>query len=268
MSIDNSARRPSNAGTSPKRSPAGSQATAETAPAEPAPTTRDWERRERRERPWLRIHLRQRLTLIREKVIEEHHQRRHRRQEGFHWYEREWGSRLWARQLGISSRTLITTALVVLASFFVFVIAARAASRATVPALPRASQNANPIIIAQATSTSTLVSAGPAYSVGVWVSTMSPPSAGSIQVYVSVTSNAPSANMAIKNVPVQVSASVGVARSNQPRGNGGNVSTTDANGLATFTLFYNASPGSPIYLFATTTIAGKQYNSTTVFVPR
>ena len=265
MSIDNSARRPSNAGTSPKRDPAGSQATAETAPAEPAPTTRDWERRER---PRLRIHLRQRLTLIREKVAEDHHWRRHRRQEGFHWYEREWGSRLWARQLGISSRTLITTALVVLASLFVFVIAARAASRVTVPALPGASQNANPIIIAQATSTGTLVSAVPAYSVGVWVSTMSPPAAGSIQVYVSVTSNAPSANMAIKNVPVQVSASVGVARSNRPRGSGSNISTTDANGLATFTLFYKASPGSPIYLVASTTIAGKQYNSTTVFVPR
>ncbi|MGO8950394.1 MAG: hypothetical protein ACLQUY_22585 [Ktedonobacterales bacterium] len=170
--------------------------------------------------------------------------------------------------MGITPRVILTIILIVMASLFVFLIAARAASRAGLPLVTGTARNANPIVIQQENSGYTPAPGLPTYTLGVWVSSMSPPASGSIQVYVRVTINTSNeTNRPMRNVAVQVSSSNGFARSNLAKGSGSNVATTDANGLASFTLFYGAAPSSPVYVYATTTIDGHQISSNTVFVP-
>ena len=225
----------------------------------------------------VRTGLRERLTIMREKTKEERRRRDRHRREGFRWYEREWESRFWARRLGITPRAIVSVALVIVVSLFVFLIAARAATRTSVPGSASTThQDANPIIIQQEGSDSggtgsNLTPTLPNYTLGMWVSSMSPAASGSVQLYVRVTEDSSTAvNEPVSNVKVQVTSPYGVARSTATasgrRGARGDTATTDANGLVIFTFFYGAVPGTPVYVFATVTIQGHQISSNTVFV--
>lgn len=210
--------------------------------------------------------LRERLTLLREQAREGRHRRRRRSADDFHWYEREWQSRFWVTRLGLTPRTLVTIALIASISAVVLAVAAHAASQAAFPVNSNGTTtNANPIIIQQVNGSSAPTSAPPTYTVGLWVSNMSPPASGSLQVYVRVTKNTIQ-NGPVANAAVQVSSTNGVVRSERTPGSRTTVATTDANGLADFTLYYGAAPGTPIYLVATATIGGHAFNANTVFV--
>jgi hypothetical protein len=224
-----------------------------------------------------RTGLPERITVIRAKAKEERRRRARRRREGFSWHEREWESRFWAARLGITPHTVLTVSLIIVVGLFVFLIAARAATRPSISGAGSARrQNANPIIIQQegssggGSATPTL----PTYILGVWVSSMSPAASGEEQVYVRVTENTSTdVNEPVPNVKVQVTCPYGVARSNTPPKRGGrgdstpsNTAVTDANGLAIFTLFYGAGPGGAVYVFASATINGQQIGTNTDFV--
>jgi hypothetical protein len=275
----------SSAGSSPKISlsapevpldePVAGVAVREPIPEQPAPATTGSDSAER-------TGLRERLIIIREKVKEERRRRDRQRREGFQWYEREWGSRFWAARLGITPHTILTVSLVIVAGLFVFLIAARAASRTPVSGIGSTKrQNANPIIIQQEGSngdtTGSYTPGAPTYILGIWVSSMSPGGSGVEQVYVRVTENTGTGiNEPVPNVKVQVTSPFGVARSTTmpglPTRRGGGVAApsdtavTDANGLAIFNLFYGAGPGNAVYVFATATVNGHQVSSNTVFV--
>jgi hypothetical protein len=259
--------------------PVAGVAVSEPIPARSAPATTTGSHRA------ARSGLRERLIVMREKAKEERHRRDRRRREGFHWSEREWDSRFWATRLGITPHTVLTVSLVIVVGLFVFLIGARAASRAAFPGTGSTKrQNANPIIIQQEgnngdTAGSSTPSA-PAYILGVWVSSMSPAGSGVEQVYVRVTeTTSTDVNEPVPNVKVQVTSPYGVARSISPpspakrggKGGGGvaapsDTAVTDANGLATFNFYYGAGPGAEVYVFATATVNGKQISSNTVFV--
>jgi hypothetical protein len=262
------------AATPPLDEPVAGIAVSESIPEQSAPATTGARRA-------ARIGLRERLIAIREKAKEERRRRARHRREGFQWYEREWESRFWATRLGITPHTILTVSLVIVAGLFVFLIAARAASRSPVSGAGSIKhQNANPIIIQQeggrgttGSSTPTL----PTYILGIWVSSMSPAASGVEQVYVRVTENTSmGVNEPVPNVKVKVTSPYGVARStttpSPPKqgGKGGtspsDTAVTDANGLAIFTFFYAAGPGSAVYIFASATINGRQISSNTAFV--
>jgi hypothetical protein len=272
------------AGSSPKMSlpateapldePVAGIAVSESIPAQSAPGTTGSRRA-------ARTGLRERIIVIREKVKEERRRRDRHRREGFQWYEREWGSRFWAARLGITPHTVLTVSLVIVVGLFVFLIAARAASRTPVSGIGGAKrQNANPIIIQQEGNTGgtagSNTTAGPTYILGIWVSSMSPAGSGVEQVYVRVTENTSTGvNEPVPNVKVQVTSPYGVARSTTmpslPTRGGGvaapsDTAVTDANGLAIFNFFYGAGPGTAVYVFATATVNGQQVSSNTVFV--
>ena len=206
-----------------------------------------------------RISLRARLGAVRERTGEAARRRRRARREGFRWYEREWDSRFWAGRMGITPRAVLTLALVTVVSLFAFLIAARAAGRAGIPVQSGKATDVNPIIIQPEGSGGGVATPSvPTYVVGVWVSNMSPPSSGSVQVYVRVTENVGGVtNEPVAYVPVSIKSSNGIARG---------VVKTNLSGLATFTFFYGQSPGFPVYITATATIGKQHVTSTTDFV--
>ncbi|GEM_PF-2515387 len=206
---------------------------------------------------------RSRLQATREAAREPRRPRNRRSRRGdFHWREREWGSRLWVQRLRLIPSLAVTLILVIIVSFFAFVVATRAANKAVPP--PHTSRGTViPVIIQQPSGDSSPTPALPAYTVGVWLSSMSPGASGTLQVYVRVSQNsdggADITNGPVAGVPVTISATYGGVVGNGPV-------KTDENGLATFNFSYSAPGGSPVYITATATIDGKQYTSTTVFV--
>jgi hypothetical protein len=258
--------------------PVAGIAVSEPIPAQSAPATSGM-----RHSP--RTGLRERLVVIREKAKEERRRRARRSREGFRWYEREWESRFWVTRLGITPHAVLTVSMAIVVGLFVFLIAARAASRTPISGTASTKrQDANPIIIQQEGSiggtTGSLTPTLPTYILGIWVSSMSPAASGVEQVYVRVTENTSTeVNEPVPNVKVQVTSPYGVARSastpSPPKrggkgGGGGSTPSdtafTDANGLAIFTFFYGAGPGGAVYVFASATINGQQISSNTVFV--
>ena len=206
-----------------------------------------------------RSRLRQGLSSILERAKEAAQKQRGPQRDGFYWYEKEWEERFWARRTGLTSRALLTFALVLVVSLFVLLIAARAASRTGLPAARGSSgSNADPIIIQHEDYWDPPIPSGPSYAVGVWVSDPSPAASGVEEVYVEVSRNPDGPTVEpVANVPVKITSVNGVADG---------VLKTNATGLAVFTFFYGSVPGSPVSLTATATINGHSYRSTADFV--
>jgi hypothetical protein len=209
-----------------------------------------------------RTSLRARLKSVRETANEAARGRRRARREGFHWYERKWDNRFWARRLGVTPRALLTLAVITVISLFAFLIAARAAGRTSLPAQSGKASNANPIIIQQQqqyTGGGSPTPALPTYVVGVWFSNMSPSPSGSLQVFVRVTANtAGLTSEPVAKVPVTLAS---------PNGRASGIVKTNSSGVATFTFFYGQSPGFPVYVTATATIGKQKITGTSLFVP-
>ena len=180
--------------------------------------------------------------------------------EFFRRSERNWRQRNWYRELRLLPRLIAVLLFVAVASTFAVVIATKAAAFS-----PSALATANAtstlpggIVLQQSPSEGTAIVPPADYLVGIWTSDASPPTSGSVQVYVRLTHT----SQALPNVPVSITVNFpGFTQSYGPV-------KTDSYGLATFTVNYSGAPSAhPVYMTATAIINGQKVAQQAYFVP-
>ncbi|WIG58504.1 MAG: hypothetical protein OJF49_001250 [Ktedonobacterales bacterium] len=177
-----------------------------------------------------------------------------RRESGFSWRERDWGRAEWSRRLRVLA-TLGAALLILLVAVLVGVnIASRAAGsvRTRLPAIPTSTAGGHQVVLQPGISDNSPTPEATQYSIGVWVSNLSPPSSGTIKVFVRITNNL----TPMPNVPVTISAN----------GRGFSAIKTDRYGLATFSFSYSLGVGQAMVIYANATAAGQALSAQTAFI--
>ncbi len=181
--------------------------------------------------------------------------------ESFRRRERDWRQSYWYRELRLAPRFIAGLLFVLVASTFAVVVATKAATLSpsaliTAGATPSLSGG---IVLQQSPSGGTPTAPTSDYLIGVWTSNASPPTSGSVQVFVRLTHT----SQAVSGIPVSISVALpGGAQSFGPI-------KTDSYGLATFTLVYaGTTTARPIYITATATVDGQKLTQQTYFVPQ
>lgn len=183
----------------------------------------------------------------------------------FSWRERDWSASRVLTRLRFMPAVLVAVVIVAIAAGVAYAVAARAStdarSQLSVP-IGTVPPGSNGTVI-QPIIGGTPTPAVPAYTIGTWVSNSSPPTAGSITVFVRVSHNAGPASVGpAPGIPVTISVDF-------PSGSSamGPVST-DADGLARFTVSYGGLPPErPVFITASASPGGQAISAQTTFVP-
>jgi hypothetical protein len=179
---------------------------------------------------------------------------------GFHWSERNWRKSAWRRQLGLVPVVVAGLVLVSIASAIAIVIAAKASSQ--VSNRPPTVQATAPLSSGIVLQPSPVAGTPPPPAqdlMGVWVSNPSPPTSGSVQVFVRLTHD----THPLAGVPVSIVVNFPGTASNY-----GPV-MTDGYGLAKFTVRYGGTPAEqPVYVTANAKVDGQVISQQTLFVPQ
>lgn len=180
----------------------------------------------------------------------------------YSWKERDWRANGWSYRLRLIPAVAAVLIALLIISTFAFVIASRAANTARtqiqVSTIGQSAPASSHGVILQQPAPGQPTPVAPQYTVGVWVTNYSPSSGGTEQVYVRV-SQSNAGPMAGVRVFLSVSWDNAASRYGP--------ATTNAYGLAAFTVVVNAPPGQPEYVTATTTIRGTSASADTIFVP-
>jgi hypothetical protein len=181
--------------------------------------------------------------------------------EFFRRRERNWRQSYWYRELRVVPRLITGLLFIIVASTFAIVVATKAATLS--PSAPASARVTPPlsggIVLQQSPSGGTPTAAPSDYLIGVWISDASPPTSGSVQIFVRVTH----ASQAEAGIPVSIS--VALPGGAQTYGS----IKTDGYGLATFTAIYRGTTAArPVFITATATVGGKKLTQQTYFVPR
>lgn len=179
---------------------------------------------------------------------------------GFHWSERNWRKSAWRRQLGLVPAVVAGLVLVGIASTFAIVIASRASSQVSnrPPTVQATAPLSTGIVLQQTPAAGTPTPQAAQNLMGVWVSNPSPPTSGSVQVFVRLTHD----THPLAGVPVSIVVNFPGTASNY-----GPV-MTDGYGLAKFTVRYGGTPAEqPVYVTANAKVDGQAISQQTLFVP-
>jgi hypothetical protein len=172
----------------------------------------------------------------------------------FHWSERRGRQEAWHRLRMLLPIALATTLLFVTASTFAIIVAARTATHPPLhlPVPPNVSPQGG-VALQQPSATLSPTPDPTVYQIGAWVSDFSPPPGGTVHVYVRVSAN----DQPVPDIAVTLTVN---ATRHAP-------ATTDAYGLAIFTVSYGGFGGRPVFVTATATIGGRVLTQVTTFVP-
>ncbi len=180
---------------------------------------------------------------------------------GFHWSERNWRKSAWRRQLGLVPMVVAGLVLVGIASTVAIVIAYKASSQVAnrPPTVQATAPLSSGIVLQQTPAAGTPTPQAAQNLMGVWVSNPSPPTSGSVQVFVRLTHD----THPLAGVPVSIVVNFPGTASNY-----GPVKT-DGYGLAKFTVRYGGTPAEqPVYVTANAKVDGQAISQQTLFVPQ
>jgi hypothetical protein len=184
--------------------------------------------------------------------------RRARRHATFHWSERDWSDSAWQHRARLLPGLAALVAILLLAGAFAFLLVSKAASgvRGAAPSPQSTNTPGNSILIQQPPISASPTPPQQPYDIGVWLSSMSP-GGGSVTAFVRISQlTAP-----VANVPVTLSVQGATIQ-------GGNPHSTNADGIATFTVVFGGAPtDQPIFVFASATVQGNALSAQTTFFP-
>jgi hypothetical protein len=186
--------------------------------------------------------------------------------EDFSWRERDWSASAVFTRLRFVPAVLAAVVIVAIAAGVAYTVASRAStdarSQLSVPA-GTVSPAGGGTVIQPITGGGTPTPVVQAYTIGTWVSNPAPPTAGAVTVFVRVSHNASASNVGpAPGIPVTISVDF-------PTGSTvmGPV-TTDADGLARFTVSYSGLPSErPVFITASASPGGQAISAETTFVP-
>jgi hypothetical protein len=176
----------------------------------------------------------------------------------FSWRERDWNLAHWRRRLRGTPALVAATAILVASLVLGLAVAGRVA-RGLQLQLPAAQATpASRDVVIQMPEQTTPTPTDAPVDIGAWVSNPTPGTSGSVQVFVRVTAGL----QPVAHVPVTIDVQSG--------GSGGVLGpvSTNAYGLATFTLNYSSPPQQPVFITASATVDGRSYSFDTSFVPQ
>lgn len=184
------------------------------------------------------------------------------RRSPYSWRERDWRGSAWGRRARALPAVAALLVALLVAGTFAITLATRAAGVAqsqvhlptmTAPTVPAGD------ILRPVPPSATATPAAPQYLVGVWMSSASPPAAGSVKVFVRVSKGvAPAAHVRV---------SLWVEFPGYSRGFGPAV--TDADGIATINVTYGGLPANqPVFVTANASIGRQTVSAQTTFVPQ
>lgn len=187
------------------------------------------------------------------------------RRSPFSWRERDWRGNAWGRRARVVPAVAAVLIALLVAGTFAITLATRAAgfagSAQTSINLPAATPPSGSVgnILRPVPAAATATPAAPQYLVGVWMSSASPPAAGSVKVFVRVSKGvAPAAHVRV---------SLWVDFPGYSRGFG--PASTDADGVATITVTYGGLPtNQPVFVTANASIGRQTVSGQTTFVPQ
>lgn len=186
--------------------------------------------------------------------------------EDFSWRERDWSASSLFTRLRFVPAVLAAVVIVGIAAGVAYTVASRASTDArgqlSVP-IGTVSPAGGGTVIQPITSGGTPTPGVQAYTIGTWVSNAAPPTSGSVTVFVRVSHNAGPASVGpAPGIPVTISVDLPTGSSAQ-----GPVST-DADGLASFTVSYGGLPSErPVFITASASPGGQAISAETTFVP-
>ncbi len=182
--------------------------------------------------------------------------------EYFQRSERNWRQSDWYREVRALPRVLVAVVLIAIASTFAVAVATKAAAispsvLATAQSTPAVSGG---IVLQQSPVKATASAQAADVLMGVWTSSASPSTGGSVQVFVRLTK---AAEAVATGVPVSITVTFpGASHSYGPV-------KTDSYGLATFTVSYAGAPrAEPVYVTGHATVSGQKIEQQTYFVPQ